>query len=230
MHAIPVQDRPRERLLRFGADALALSELLAIFLGTGTRDKSVLILAQELVLKFGGIHGLLEASIEELQEIKGIGEAKAVQLKAVFAVADRAVKDAHPLKTMVATPEDAYAIARDLIAEEKQEMILVLLRDAKGKMFHHEIVALGTLSEVLFHPREIFYPAVKHKAFSLIICHNHPSGDPSPSEQDLELTRTLLHCSRVMSIALEDHLIVAKEGFVSLRECGFLGERLKYRL
>jgi DNA repair protein RadC len=214
-------------LLRFGPEALALPEL-AIFLGTGTKDKSVLILAQELVLKFGGIQGLLEASVEELKEVKGIGEAKAVQLKAVFAVAERAVKSSVQIKPLIQTPEQAYAIARDLIAEQKQEVILVLLRDSRGRMFHHEIVGVGTLSEVLFHPREIFYPAVRHKAFSIIVAHNHPSGDPSPSEPDLELTRTLLHCSRVMSIALEDHLIVTTDAFTSLREIGLLGQRLVY--
>ncbi|MFI5334159.1 MAG: DNA repair protein RadC [Chlamydiales bacterium] len=228
MRNVPVHDRPRERLLRFGSQALALPELLAIFLGTGTRDKSVLLLAQELVLKFGGIHGLLDASVEELKEIKGIGDAKAVQLKAVFAIAERAVKSSEPLKPLIRAPEDAYEVVCDLIREAKQEMILVLLRDAKGKMFHQEMVGMGTLSEVLFHPREIFHPAVKHKAFSIIVVHNHPSGDPTPSESDLELTRLLLHSSRVMSIALEDHLIVAQEGFVSLRERGFLGKRLNY--
>lgn len=225
---LPVHERPRERLLRFGAEALALPELLAIFLGTGTKDKSVLILAQELVLKFGGIHGLLGASVEELKEVKGIGEAKAIQLKAVFAVAERAVKSSDPVRPPIHTPEDAYQVARELIAKETQEVILVLLRDARGKMFHQEIVGRGTLSEVLFHPREIFFPAVKHKAFSIIIAHNHPSDDPSPSMSDLELTRTLLHCSRVMCIALEDHLIVSKSGFSSLREAGLLGQRLTY--
>lgn len=225
---LPAQERPRERLLRFGPEALALPELLAIFLGTGTKEKSVLILAHELVLKFGGLDGLLDASVEELKEIKGIGEAKAIQLKAVFAVAERAVKSSSPARPSISTPEDAYVIARDLIAKEVQEVILVLLRDARGRMFHQEIVGRGTLSEVLFHPREIFYPAVKHKAFSLIVAHNHPSGDPSPSVSDLELTRTLLKCSGVMSIALEDHLIVTKTSFASLRAAGLLGQRLHY--
>jgi DNA repair protein RadC len=223
MRNIPAQDRPRERLVHSGAETLSLIELLAILLVTGTREKPVLILAQELVQKFGGLHGLLEASVAELQEIKGIGEAKAIQLKAVFAIAERTLKTFQQPKPFIRTPKEAYTFAKEEIAGQKQEVLLVLLRDIRGRLIHHEKVSVGTLSEVLVHPREVFYPAVRHKAHSLILAHNHPSGDPTPSQEDCQLTRVLMHSSKVMGIGLDDHLIIGKETFVSLRERGYLG-------
>lgn len=223
MHNIPLAERPRERLLHKGAESLSLAELIAILLVTGTQEKSVLLLAQELVIKFGDIHGLLEASVEELKEVKGIGEAKAIQLKAAFAIAQKAQAIPYS-KPFLRTPEEAFRFAKQEIAAEKQEVLLVLLRDIKGRLIHHERVSVGTLSEVLVHPREVFFPAVKHKAYSLILAHNHPSGDPTPSECDFELTRLLLNSSRVMGIHLDDHLIVSRNSFVSLRERGLLGK------
>lgn len=230
MRTIPLQDRPRERLLRLGGDALSIPELLAILLGTGTREKPVLLLTQELVLKFGGIQGLLEATVEELQEIKGIGEAKAIQLKAAFAIAQKAVSKTKTLRPYIEGPEDVVPLVQEQIGSQKQEEVIVLLRDTRGRMFHYEKVGIGTVSEVLVHPREIFHPAVKHKAHSLIVAHNHPSGDISPSLQDLDLTRLLLHCSRVMNIALDDHLIVTDTAYTSLRERGLLGTRFTYNV
>lgn len=223
IHSIPEEERPRERLLRHGQEALSLADLLAILLGTGTRGKSVLLLAQEMLLQFGGLAGLLEASIEELKQVKGIGDAKAIQLKAAFGIAQRSVKDSLVAKPGLHTPDQAYAIAQQVIAHEKQEVLLVLLKDIKGRLIHQEKVSIGTLSEVLVHPREVFYPAVRHKAFSIIVAHNHPSGDPTPSQADLELTGVLLQSSRVMSIRLDDHLIVCPQSYVSLRERGVLG-------
>ncbi len=221
---LAAHERPRERLMRYGEQALSLPELLAILLGTGTKEKSVLILAQELVHKFGDITGLLDASIEELKEIKGIGEAKAIQLKAVFAIAQKALRNSSVVKPFIHTPEQAFAYAKDEIAHQKQEVLLVILRDVKGRLIHHEKVSVGTLSEVLVHPREVFYPAVKHKAHSLILAHNHPSGDPTPSSNDLQLTRLLLQSSRVMGIGFDDHLIFGKQTFISLRQTGFMGK------
>lgn len=225
MQSVPLDERPRERLLRYGSRSLALHELIAILLVTGTKEKSVLILAQELTLKFGGIQGLLEASVQELQQVKGIGEAKAIQLKAAFAIAEKAVKVSVTSRTHIHTPLEAFELAREEIATQKQEMLLVLLRDVRGRLIHFEKVSIGTLSEVLVHPREVFYPAVKHKAHSFILAHNHPSGDPTPSECDLQLTKLLMHSSRVMGIGLDDHLIVSENSFVSLRERGILDKK-----
>lgn len=203
--------------MRDGIEALSFQELIAILLCTGTKGKSVLVLAQELLLHFNGIQGLLEASIEELIEIKGIGRAKAILLKAAFGIALRASKSQQPL-SFVKTPKQAYEFAMSEIGHFDKEVLLVILRDIRGRATHHEIVGIGTLSEVLVHPREVFHPAVRHRAHSLIVVHNHPSGDPSPSLADIELTHFLLRSSKVMGITLDDHLIVAREGYTSLRE------------
>lgn len=218
---IPNVDRPRERLLNYGVDVLTLSELLAILLTTGTKGKSVVVLAQEIVGKFGGLKGLLEASIAELMEIKGIGKAKAVQLKAAFGIALKNSQDAYG--KVLSSAREAYNLVKDDLCYQKQEVVVVILKDIKGRYILQEKVAIGTLSQVLVHPREVFYPAVRHKAFSLILAHNHPSGDPTPSQADLELTRNLLRASKVMGIRLDDHLIIGRESFISLGEVGLLG-------
>lgn len=226
LHSLPFDERPRERLLQKGASALSIIELLAILLGTGAKDKSVLLLASELLHKFHDLDGLLDASIEELRQVKGIGEAKAVLLKAAFGLAQR--KAQASLKFPIKSAQEAFELAQDELKDSKQEIALVLLRDVKGRLFHKERVAVGTLSEVLIHPREVFHPAVRHKASSLILVHNHPSGDPTPSASDLQLTKLLHHSSKVMGIALDDHLIVGFNSYVSLRERGLLGTSTRY--
>jgi DNA repair protein RadC len=220
-HKIPVHERPRERMLKVGAAALSLAELLAILLTTGTKDKSVLELSQELVTRFGSLENLLEASIEELMEVKGIGKAKAVQLKAAFGIALKTSQKTFAPSETIDTLE-AYELVRHDLSCQKQEMLMVVLKDVKGRLIGLEKVSVGTLSDVLVHPREIFFPAVRHKASSLILAHNHPSGDPTPSAADLELTRHLIRSSRIMGIHLDDHLIVGASSFVSLRAAGFL--------
>jgi DNA repair protein RadC len=225
---VPFEERPRERLLRDGVEALSIPELIAIVLGSGTQGKSVLDVSQEIFSHFGSLDRMLEATVPELMEIKGIGKAKAIQLKAVLGIASKCKKinalDKFPIKS----PDHAFALARDEIAEEEKEVFLVLLRDVRGRLIHREKIAIGTLSQVLVHPREVFYSAVRHKAHSLIIAHNHPSGDPSPSEADLELTRVLMKSGQVMGIGLDDHLIVCRDQFVSLQQKGYLPTKKNY--
>lgn len=220
--ALPFEERPRERLMQYGPDALSLSELIAIVLGSGMQGKSVLDLSQEILSFFGSLEKLLDASISELMQVKGIGRAKAIQLKAVFGIALKCKKPVSEQRFPIDSPLKAYALAQAEIAHIPKEVLFVILRDIRGNLLHYEQISVGTLSQVLVHPREVFFPAVRHKAHSIIIAHNHPSGDPMPSKADLELTRTLLEASRVMSIGLDDHLIVCKDNFVSLKELGCL--------
>lgn len=225
---LPAKQLPRERLLEKGPEALSVSELLAIVLSTGIKGKSVFELADEMILRFGGLEGLLDASIPELMEIKGIGKTKAIQLRAIFGIM---IKTRRPLFNdhyLIQTPAQAFELAYKELWHQKQEVVMVILRDARGRMIHHERIAMGTLSEVLVHPREVFYPAVRYKAYSLIVAHNHPSGDPTPSSVDLELTRLLVQAGRILAIRLDDHLIIGHESFVSLRERGFLGHSESY--
>jgi DNA repair protein RadC len=218
--ALPEEERPRERMVRDGIDALSLSELIAIVLGSGTHGKSVLDLSQEILERFGGLEKLLDASIVELMQIKGIGRAKAIQLKAVFGIALKCRKPFASSKFAISASAQAFELAQGEIAHLTQEALLVILRDVRGNLIQCERVSMGTLSQVLVHPREVFYPAVRHKAHSLIIAHNHPSGDPTPSKADFELTRVLIQAGRVMSIGFDDHLIVCRDRYVSLREMG----------
>ena len=217
LNNIPIQERPRERLIHHGTDRLSLTELLAILLTTGTKDKSVLMLSQEIVNRFGS--RLIEVSIEELMEIKGIGQAKAIQLKAALGIAKKLTPPPIDPKTPLQIDE-AYELVRQQLAHQKQEMIVVILKDVKGRLIKMVNVAIGTLSDVLIHPREIFYPAVRHKASSLILVHNHPSGDPTPSPADLEVTHHLIKSSRVMGIHLDDHLIIGANSYTSLKALG----------
>ncbi len=220
--SLPSEERPRERLEREGIEALSIAELLAIVLGSGTQGKSVLDLSQELLEHFGGLEKLLDASIIELMQIKGIGKTKAILLKAVFGIAIKCRKPFSTQKYFIASAKEAYDLAQGEIAHIPKEVLLVILRDVRGNLIHYEQVAVGTLSQVLVHPREVFYPAVRYKAHSLIIAHNHPSGDPKPSQADFALTRALAQAGQVMNIGLDDHLIVCRDRYVSLRELGGL--------
>lgn len=218
---LPASELPRERLQRDGVDALSIQELLAILLGTGTQGKSVLVLAQELLLTFGGMNGLLNASIEELTQVKGIGKAKAIVLKAAFGIALRASKETAEPLPIVSSVEDVINLAEPRIGHLKKEALFVILRDVKERLIHSEVIALGTLSEVLAHPREVFQVAIRHGAYSLIVCHNHPSGDPTPSDADMQLTLRLLECAKLVGIALADHVVIGKKKHVSIKKGAF---------
>ncbi len=222
---LPEEERPRERLIKYGSDVLSLSELLAILMGNGTKGNSVLSLAGQLLSHFNGIEGLLEASLEELVGIKGIGMAKAIQLKAAFGLALRCKRDAFFAHPLIEAPLDAFHMVENFFYYKKKEMLAVILRDVRKRATHVEIIAIGSLTEVISHPREIYHPAIRKNAHSLIIAHNHPSGDPSPSKQDMELTKRLIVSGSVLGIPLDDHLILGSRNFVSLWQKGVIARQ-----
>lgn len=219
---LPLAERPRERLRAQGAEVLTTVELLAILLSTGTRKLPVLDLAAKILSHFGSLQKLIGASVEELMEIDGIGPAKAVQLKAALSLALKAMQETPPVTGSIDSQE-AYELVKGELTTLKQEALFVILKDVKGKLIAVEKVSIGTLSEVLFHPREIFFPAVRRKASSMILAHNHPSGDPTPSKADLALTRHLIRSSQLMGIHLEDHIIIGSSSYCSLKKEGYLG-------
>lgn len=225
---LPASERPRERLAKLGESAISLTELIAIILGRGTKEKPVLELSAELIAAFPDLQALADASIPELLQIKGIGEAKAIQLKAAFALGKKLLKGNDGIAILLDSPGKVFQLIRTEMPEGK-EAIMALLRDAKGQLIHREIIGIGTVSEVLMHPREIFHLAVKHRASSVIIAHNHPSGDPKPSERDQEMTKLLSAASGIIGIPLIDHIIVGKKEFVSLRSRGLLPHAPPYR-
>jgi DNA repair protein RadC len=217
---LPLSERPRERLRQQGAEALSTMELLAILLSTGTKKTPVLDLSSKLLSRFGSLKKLMDSSVEELMEVEGIGPAKAIQLKAALALAQKAFNETQSMTPSINT-EEAYELVRFALAPLKQEALFVILKDVRGRLISIEKVSVGTLSEVLVHPREVFFPAVRHKASSLILAHNHPSGDPTPSAADIEMTRHLIRSSRVMGIHLDDHLIVGATTYISLKQEGY---------
>ncbi len=221
LKALPLNERPRERLVNHGADVLSSSELIAILLGSGTKGKSVLVLSSELLSHFGSLSRLLDASVEDICQVKGLGKAKAVQLKAALTLAYRVYREKTPIKELLNTPLKAYLWVRDFVVHEKKEVFGVILLDARGSAIRWELVSVGTLTQTVVHPREVFYPAIRHLAASIILVHNHPSGDPTPSAEDRHLTRQLISVSQSMMIPIRDHLIIGKRGYTSLRERGF---------
>jgi DNA repair protein RadC len=218
---LPEEERPRERLVRSGAESLSTAELIAIVLGSGSKSKPILQLAHEIVARFGGLRQLAEATLSELMEIKGIGMAKAIQLQAALNLGMRASRHVMTPKYRIEHPLHAYYLLKDEMEHEKRELFVVILQDIKGYVICHEVISIGSLSQTLVHPREVFYPAIRHKAASLIVAHNHPSGDPTPSQQDFELTQNLVEVSILMNIPLHDHIIIGQQQYVSLRQQGF---------
>lgn len=219
---LPEDDRPRERLMRQGPESMATSELVAVILGSGTKGVSVLQIAQEIVARFGTLEKLAEATIEEFCQIKGLGKAKAIQLKAALSLGVRVARGSNEPKYKIQNPWHAYHLVKDILENEKKEIFMVILQDVKGHVLHTLKVAVGSLSSSVVHPREVFHPAVRHHAASLVLAHNHPSGDPTPSREDLETTRHLIEAGKMMGIPVNDHLVIGKNAFVSMRQEGLV--------
>ncbi|MER3524295.1 MAG: hypothetical protein C4326_09575 [Ignavibacteria bacterium] len=216
----PRDERPREKLLKRGADALSDAELLAILIRTGTGRMTALDLARSIITKEKNLLGIAKKSAQELMRLKGIGVAKAVELLAAFELGRRvqgAVPDATPI---IRSPEDAARIVLAKLRDKPHEAFLVLLLDAKNGMKHEQELTVGTLNASLVHPREVFKLAIDHRAASVIVAHNHPSGNPEPSAEDIAITRQLVEAGKVVGIPLHDHLIIAGDRFTSLAERG----------
>lgn len=217
LRSLPAEERPRERLERHGANALSTTELIAIVLGSGTVGHSAIDLAQVLLSTYG-IAELERATVAELCTIKGLGRAKALKLKAALALAQRRECAQVEQRQTALTCGQIYQIIRPELEPAQEERFLAVLLDAKGGVIRLETVAVGTLTEALVHPREVFFPAVRHKAASFVVAHNHPSGDLTPSEADHQLTDRLLQVSALMDIPMHDHLIVGRGGYRSVRQ------------
>ncbi len=219
---LPEEERPRERLMRHGVESLSVAELLAIILGSGTKSTPVLQLAQAIINRFGTLQQLADATVQELCQVKGIGLAKAIQLRAAFSLGTRSMRYQVAPKYKIEHPVHAYHLVKDELYGEKRELFIVILQDVKGCAIGNHTVAIGTLTQALVHPREVFYPAIRHKAASLILAHNHPSGDLTPSSQDYDLTKQLIEVGRVIGIPVNDHLIISDQGYLSLRQRGIV--------
>jgi DNA repair protein RadC len=218
MMNIPIEERPRERFVTQGEDALSNSEILAILLGTGIKGLSALQLANRLLMHFDGLDKLLDASLIELQGFSGIGKAKAIQLRAAFSLIKRSRKMKAIEPPIISDSLSAFIALEDLFFGKKIELLAVISLDAKLALLQREIIGMGTLTEVLVHPREVFLPAIRSYAHSIVVAHNHPSGDLTPSKEDIHLAERLDKCAEILDIAILDHLIIADGQFLSLRQ------------
>jgi DNA repair protein RadC len=221
---LPLAGRPRERLLLKGPGALKEAELLAVLLGTGDGHRSALELAEALLAKLSdrsdstGLKGLQAACCEDLKSFSGLGPAKAARLLAALELGKRVASLPPAQKTPIVTPADAYRLLAPHMAPLDREVFWALLLDSKHQLLAHVQIAVGTLNATLVHPRELFKEAIRKSACAMVLAHNHPSGDPTPSEEDLALTRQLLEGGRILGMKILDHLVIGDGRFVSLRE------------
>jgi DNA repair protein RadC len=220
--SMPEDLRPRERMQKVGPGALSAAELLAIILRTGTPQESALELAHRILSDPRGLRFLAEATIEELCQIKGIGLAKAAQIKAALELGKRLACLEPDLKPVIHSPQDACNLVMEEMCYLDREHFRVVLLNTKNRVLDIETVSIGSLNSSLVHPREVFKRAVQRSAAALILVHNHPSGDPSPSPEDLKITRRLCEAGQVIGIEVLDHIIIGDHLFVSFRERGLM--------
>ncbi len=209
--------RPRERYLRHGVSVLSDAELLALILRNGTKGENVVDMCQR-VLSLSAGRRLAAFSLKELQEIKGIGEAKAMQIVALFEFANR--QSSFLVSSPIRSAKEVYSYVRSKLAGSDREKFMVLHLNTKNRVIREEIVSLGTLNSSLIHPREVFKTAVKESAHAVIFVHNHPSGDPTPSAEDHQVTRQLKDAGELLDIPVLDHVIVGVNGYYSFKEEG----------
>lgn len=219
LHDLPAEERPRERLVQHGAHALSAQELLQLILGRGVRGESVAVTAQKLLTQFGSLQKLGESSIDELSSVKGIGLAKAAQLKAAFELSRRAQNQtaAYTSKELT-SPEQVFRLVKSKLQEYRKEHFFLISLNSRSNVINE--ISIGTVNASLAHPREIFSEAIKTNATSVILSHNHPSGDPEPSEEDVAITKQLVEAGKILGIEVTDHVIVTKDDYYSFKEHG----------
>jgi DNA repair protein RadC len=218
---LPPELRPRERLLEAGPSALSDGELLGLLFGIGSREKTAVELAGEVISEADGLHGLYDVSVHELTQINGIGEAKACKILAAVELGRRIGRVRNPGRPMISSPADVERLLRGRIANLDRENFVVVLLNTKNEVIETSTVSIGTLGASLVHPREVFKPAVRASAASVILVHNHPSGKVEPSQEDREVTRRLGEAADILGIEVLDHVIVG-DGYFSMKEHGML--------
>jgi len=217
---MPATDRPRERLERLGPQALTSAELLAILLRTGTAGTSVLQVSARLLAEFDGLRGLANASVAELCALRGISETKACQLLATLELGRRSASLGPADQPLISTPEDVDLLLRAELAPLAQEKLYVLLLNTKQELLRVHEVYQGTVNSATVRIAEVLRPAIKDNCPNIIVVHNHPSGDPGPSADDIRVTRRLARSAEAMDICLHDHVVIAAAGFVSMKRRG----------
>ena len=211
---LPKIDRPRVKLEKYGPERLSDSELLAILLRTGSEGVNVVELSSKILKKFSGV-GLAKASVKELKSTFGLGAAKACEIVACFELGRRLLQNKQ--SALLLSPQDVWDQLKD-IRDNKKEHFVIFFLDARNQEIKREIISVGSLNANLVHPREVFEPAVRHLAAQVIIAHNHPAGDPSPSQEDSDITKQLVEAGKLLGIDVKDHVIVSKTNHFSFKE------------
>lgn len=219
---MPAELRPRERLCQGGADGLSDAELLAIILRTGFQSATAIDLATQLLACFCGLKGLVATSTDELSRVKGIGPAKAAQIKAALEIGRRVAVTAMSNKPVIKSPGDVSALMMEKMRHYDREHFMVLNLNTKNQVIAEDTVSIGNLNASLVHPRELFKNAIKRSAAALILVHNHPSGDPSPSREDIDVTHRLTEAGKLLGIEILDHVVIGDLKYVSLKEKGII--------
>ncbi len=224
---MPEHERPRERLVAKGAEALRDAELIAILLRTGLKGVSAVQVAEELLNRFGRLDNLARASLEDLGKVKGIGRDKAIALKSAFTLAQRMAKEMRGEAPMLDTPERIADLLREENRVFEVETFQSVLLNTRRRLIRIDRLSQGTLDTILVHPREVFRGAIAANAAAIVIVHNHPSGDPTPSEADIKATRDLIRAGQLLKIDVLDHVILGRataerpKDYASLRELGY---------
>jgi DNA repair protein RadC len=226
IHELPDQEKPREKLLQRGIDSLTDAEILAILLRTGVRGCNVVDLAQKLLNQYGTLAQLSRCPVAELSSFKGIGPAKALHLAAAFGLGTRMAAE-QVISEPLNHPEAIYGLLGTEMRLLDRESLRAVLLDTRFRLIAVREISKGTLNESLAHPREIFKPAISHSAYAFVLAHNHPSGDPAPSDADLRLTRRVAECARMLQVQFLDHIILGspqegRAGYFSFKEAGIL--------
>jgi len=215
---LPPDERPRERLERLGSSDLQTAELLAIILGSGVRGENVVEVSARLLREFGGLAGLMTAELPQLMAQHGLGRARALQLKAALELGRRVYTLAGQPRPQITEPADAATLLMADLAYAKQEQLHILCLNSKNQVVHQELIYQGTVSRSQVRAAEVFRPAVMRTCPAIIVAHNHPSGDPTPSPEDVEATEQLRQAGELLDIELVDHIVIGEHRFVSLKE------------
>jgi DNA repair protein RadC len=224
---LPADEKPRERLMALGADALKNSELIAILLRTGLKGNSAIQVAEQLLQKFSCLDNLSRATIPELRQTKGVGRDKAIALKSAFTLAKRMAMEMRQDSPVLDTPDRIADLLREDNRVYEVENFQVVLLNTRRRLIRIERISQGTLDTILVHPREVFKLAIAANAAAIVLAHNHPSGDPTPSEADIKVTRDLIRAGQLLKIEVLDHVIIGRatverpKDYVSLRELGY---------
>ncbi len=219
---IPVEDRPRERLRACGVGVLSVRELVAILLGSGNRERGAIELAGDLVSSLQSVRDLAGVSVEKLSRVRGVGFAGACRVKAAVELGRRVVKSARGELKIVRSPADAAGLVMEDMKHLDREHFRVILLDSKNSVISVETVSIGTVNASLVHPREVLKPALEKSATCMILVHNHPTGNVSPSREDILLTRRFEKCGRILGIEVVDHIIIGDGTYTSMKEGGYV--------